>query len=61
MNSPTLILEELSNLATIRKDKPFTMHELEKIIQQIPIRITPGLDNISASLIKNIFTNFPFL
>lgn len=42
-------------------DAPFTLQELTHIIQNIRTRITPGTDNITSSLVKNIFSQCPSL
>lgn len=42
-------------------DHPFTLMELSHVILNIPERITLGMDNITASLVKNLLSLYPTL
>lgn len=56
-----VIAQNISTPPDSLDDLPFTLVELNKIIQHIPNRITPGTDNLTPSLIKAIFSRHPNL
>lgn len=53
------IIQSIQTQPNTPDDIPFTQHEIKHIIQHIPSRITPGLDNMSASLMKSLYSLFP--